>query len=264
MSFGRIAAVAAVLAGAASPLAAQDDFRWNGRVSEVRVQGIAGGVRAEVASGDRVEVVARRTGRDAREVRVEAVERNGAVTICAVYPGTQGGDGPCRGGGERRGERQGERRSVDARVEFTVRVPAGVRLEVGIVEGDVEAVGLRSPVEVATVSGDVRIATTGTARANTVNGDIDATFRAGDRGTRFNSVNGDVTLRLAGNAGARVSASTLSGEIESDFPLERADRGGRGWVNVQVGSRATATVGRGGAEIGINTVSGDIRIVRAR
>lgn len=262
-----VAAMAAVLAGAAAPAAeAQEDFRWSGRVQQVRIQGISGDVRAELASGNRVEVVARRSGRDAGRIRVEAVESGDGVTICAVYPGGGGrGDGACRGEG--RDEARGNGVRVrDARVDFVVRVPAGVRLNVGIVEGDVNATGLRSPVEVATVSGDVRLSTTGSAEANTVAGDIDAALGASEGRMRFNSVSGDVTLRLGANAGARVRANTMSGEIESDFPLDRGGRSERrnGGVNVQIGEQASGTIGRGGAQLGINTVSGDIRIVRAR
>lgn len=258
-----VAAMAAVLAGAAAPAAqAQEDFRWSERVQQVRIQGISGDVRAELASGNRVEVVARRTGRDAGRIRVEAVESGDGVTICAVYPGSGGrGDGPCRGEGRGNGVRV-----RDARVDFVVRVPAGVRLNVGIVDGDVNATGLRSPVQVATVSGDVRLSTTGSAEANTVDGDIDAAFGASEGRMRFNTVSGDVTLRLGANVGARVRANTLSGEIDSDFPLDRGGRPrrGNGGVNVQIGAQASGTIGRGGAELGINTLSGDVRIVRAR
>lgn len=266
-SFAVTAALAAAAAAPAADAQAQD-FRWSGRIAQgqtVRVQGISGGVRAEHTSGDRVEVVARRSGRDAARVEVRAVETGGGVTLCAVYPGSSTSDGPCRSSEPRSAEGRHDR--FDAQVEFTVRVPTGVRLDVGVVSGDVHAVGLRSPVEASTVSGDIRIATSSTARANTVSGDIDATFGATDgRGMSFNAVSGRITLRLAGDAGARVSANTLSGEITSDFELERGPRSDRrgGGVNVRVGRTARGVIGRGGPELGINTVSGDIRIVRAR
>jgi hypothetical protein len=261
------ALAAALAAGAASPAQAQqDDFRWSGRIAEgnqVRIQGIAGSVRAEHTGGDRVEVVARRGGRDAARMEVRTVETADGVTVCAVFAGGEEGRDRCSSRWS--GRRGGDRESFDARVDFVVRVPAGVRLNVAVVAGDVDATGLRSPVEVSAVSGDVRIATTGTARANTVSGDIDATFATGGE-MDFNSVSGDVTLRLASGAGARVSANTLSGSIESDFELERGARSGSrgGGVNVEIGRRASGTIGRGGPALGVNTVSGDIRILRAR
>jgi hypothetical protein len=264
-----IALAAAMAAGAAAPADAQqqEDFRWSGRIAQgntVRIQGISGDVRAERATGGRVEVVARRTGRDAAEVEVRAVETGDGITICAVYPGSRG-DGACNAGRGRTAENT--RRRTDAEVDFTVRLPDGVRLRVGVVNGDVSATGLRSPVDASTVAGDIRISTTGTAEANTVSGDIDATFGVRDAGEMsFNAVSGDVTLRLAPGADARVSANTLSGSIDSDFALEREPRArsSRGGVDVRIGRSASGTIGRGGPRLGINTVSGDIRIVRAR
>jgi hypothetical protein len=278
-------AIAAVLAGAAGfaatevPAAApaavearvQEDFRWSGRLAagrEIRVMGISGGVRAEHTSGDRVEVVGRRRGADASQVRIEAVETEDGVVICAIYPGSGSrgrNTGPCPSGGG-----DGRTRVRDARVDFTVRVPAGVHFAAMVVDGDVHAEGLRSPVDVATVSGDVRVSTTSTARAATVSGDIHATFGTSDgRQMAFNTVSGDVVLRLGSGVGADVRAQTLSGDITTDFDLRRrpmagGDERGRGWVNVEIGRSATGTIGRGGAELSINTVSGDIRILRAR
>ncbi|HEX2207346.1 MAG TPA: DUF4097 family beta strand repeat-containing protein, partial [Longimicrobium sp.] len=155
----------------------------------------------------------------------------------------------------------------DAQVNFTIRVPAGVRFATRIVAGDVNATGLRSPVDVATVSGDVRVSTTGTARASTVSGDVEATFAQTDgEEMEFNSVSGDVILRLAGDVGARVSAQTLSGEISSDFELRMRgeDDDDDDGFHIQIGSEAEGVIGRGGPELSINTVSGDIRIQRAR
>lgn len=263
-----VAALAAVLTAAAAGQAEgqAEDFRWSGRIAQgkqLRVQGISGDVRAELASGDRVEVVARRSGRDSERMEVRTMETADGVTVCAVFRGGEEGGDRCSTRGPRRGD--GERQSIDASVDFVVRIPAGVRLNVGVVSGDVTATGLRSPVDVSTVSGDVRIATTGTAKANSVSGDIDAAFATGGE-MSFNAVSGDVTLRLASGAGARVSANSLSGRIESDFELDRGARsdGRNGGMNIEIGRRARGTIGRGGPDLSVNTVSGDIRILRAR
>ena len=250
--------------------ATQEDFRWSGRVArgrKIEIQGIVGDVRAEVASGDQVEVVGRRSGDDADRVRIEVVEGEDGVVICAIYPSRGGSNNgrsadPCN---DDHGD--GEIDADDARVDFTVRVPAGVKFASRTVAGNVTATGLRSDVDVATVSGDVTVSTTGTARAATVSGDVTATFGETDgEEMSFATVSGDVTLRLAGNVGARVSAHTLSGDIESDFELRR-DRGyddEDDGVHVNIGSSAKGTIGRGGPELSVNTVSGDIRLERVR
>lgn len=260
---------------AAAP-ALQEDFRWSGRLARgktIEIRGIAGDVRAEATSGDQVEVVGQRRGDDAARVRIEVVEREDGVLVCAVYPtrrsDSDGGrrgrsDDPCNGDGDSQVDMDD---IDDARVNFIVRVPAGVRFESAIVAGNVYATDLRSDVEVATVSGNVRVSTTGTARASTVSGNVEATFGEmdGDE-AEFNSVSGDVILRLAGDVNADVSAHTLSGDIDSDFDLDMRgeDDDDEDGFHIQIGREASGTIGRGGPELSVNTVSGNIRLERAR
>lgn len=255
----------------------QEDFRWAGRLArgqEIEIRGIAGNVRAEPSSGDQVEVVGRRTGEGARHVRIEVVESDAGVIVCAIYPtrgrrsGNRDGDAARGRSTDRCSDNGGEGGEIDmddARVDFTVRVPAGVKFASRSVAGDVNATGLRGPVDVATVSGNVRVSTTGTARASTVSGNVEATFGETDgEEMEFNSVSGDVTLRLAGDVGARVSMHTLSGDIDSDFDLRTSDEDADDDFGVRIGSQATGTIGRGGPALSVNTVSGDIRLERAR
>jgi hypothetical protein len=277
------APVAAAQARPAERQNVQEDFRWSGRIARGRVieiAGLLGDVRAEYTSGDQVEVIGRRIGDDADRVRIEVVEKaDGDVTICTIYPVRErsrrggdddghrdtrhNGDGPCNNG--RSGNLDVDQ--DEARIDFTVRVPAGVRLAARTVDGDIEAMGLRSPVDAASVSGRVRVSTTETARAATVSGDVDATFGETDGDDMaFASVSGNVVVRLAGDVGARVEAHTLSGDIQSDFdlrmrPSSDEDHGG---LHIEIGRQATGTIGRGGPELSLNTVSGNIRLLRNR
>lgn len=270
------APLAAQPAPAAQRAATQEDFRWSGRIArgdEIEIRGLIGDVHAEPTSGDQVEVVGRRVGDEADQVRIEVVETEDGVTICTIYPVRE------RRGGERRRSRRddddpcndghsGEIAVDDARIDFTVRVPAGVRLAARTVEGDIEANGLRSPVDAASVSGDVRLSTTESARAATVSGDVDATFgETGGDDLEFASVSGNVVVRLAGDVGARVEAHTLSGDIHSDFDLRMRpgnDDDDDGGFRIEIGRQASGTIGRGGPELSLNTVSGNIRVLRSR
>ena len=256
--------------------ARQEDFRWSGRLvrgQEIEIRGIVGDVDAQPASGDQVEVVGRFTGDDARLLRVEAVERRDGVVICVIYPGQRrdGDDDDACGDGS---DYDGDLDDVDAGVNFTVRVPEGVKLAAFTVSGDIEATQLRSDVKVATVAGDVRVSTTGTASATSVSGDVEAAFGRAGEDMDFTTVSGNVVVRLAGGIGARVEAQTLTGEIESDFPGLRMgsmtdddddDEDGEGGirVNVELGRRASGTIGGGGPELKVTSVSGNIRLQRA-
>lgn len=279
----RTAAIAALTFAIASPLTAlaQSDFRWSGRLAsgqEIEIRNLNGDVRAEPSTGSEVEVVGRRSGDDVDEVEIRVVRQGDGMLICAVFPNSggswRGRDDDGDRGRDRRGDdecssrgRRSSTRSFDARIDFVVRVPAGVRLAAASVSGDVSARGLRSAVQASSVSGDVEVSTTGPAQASSVSGNVVATLgRTGGEELSFRSVSGDVTLRLPSGIDAAFEARTVSGEIESDFPVTSVgrDRGGRGWVNVRVGEHVRGTLGRGGPAVSVNTVSGDITVERTR
>ena len=279
MKHNRIAAAAALLITAAfaqSAGAQRGDFRWNGRLSsgqEIEIRNLNGDIRAEPSSGSEVEVVGRRSGDDVEDVEIRVVPDRGGVTICAVFPSTGESRSRSRGRNDDRddqcshGRRHVNKRNFDARVDFVVRVPAGVELVARTVSGDIEARGLRGTVDASSVSGDVDVSTSGRAEASSVSGNVRATLgRTGNESLRFNSVSGNVVIRLPAGIDADFRANTLSGRIESDFPINlrsREERRSR-WVDVRIGERATGTFGRGGPEISAETVSGNIRVERVR
>jgi len=258
----RAAALGAVLlAAAAAPAAsaATEDFSWEGRVAPgqtVEIKGINGGVDAAPASGDRVEVSAVKRARrsDPDSVQVKVVEHAGGVTICAVYPSTDGRQpNECRPG-------EGGHMSAnenDVSVRFTVRVPAGVRFVARTVNGDVAAEGLTGDVQATTVNGGVRLSTAGQADAETVNGSITASVGQanGDDPLTFKTVNGSIAVELPASANADLRAATVNGDIHSDFALTGPTRISR--------RSLSGSIGNGGRRLALDTVNGSIRIRQA-
>ena len=251
------------LAVAVADAGAQEPFRWSGSIARggtLEVKGISGNIRAELASGNAVEVTATKKGdRDEfDDVEVRVVKDGADLTICAVYGDTGGGD-DCEGGNVRRGLFR-RNRSIDVSVDFVVRLPAGTPLKAGLVSGDVDIAGVRSDVSASTVSGDITIATTGLAKANAVSGDLDVTMGAdGWDELDFNTVSGDITLRLPSAVNADLEFQAVSGDLTSDFEMKLTGRIGRRWP----GQPMRATLGDGGRPITLKTVSGDVRLLRA-
>lgn len=246
--------VMAVAAFAALPmLAVEGDFRWNGTLNPgqtLEIKGVNGGIRAEYATGTQIQVDARKTARrsDINSVKVEVVPHAGGVTICSVYP--DAGDRPneCRPGSEGRMNT----RDNDVKVDFTIRVPRGVRLVAKTVNGEVIATALQSEIDANTVNGKIQVATTELARASTVNGSIEAKMGAATwtGELKFSSVNGSVDLTLPTNLNADVKASTVNGGISTDFPLT---------VSGKFGPKSiTGRIGSGGQALKISTVNGGI------
>ena len=237
-----------------------NEFRWRkalaaGRVVEIK--GVNGNVRAEAApAGGEVEVVATKTGRreDPATVRVEAVEHADGVTICAVYPSRDAAKPNVCAPGE------GGRMNVqnnDVKVDFVVRVPAGVRFTGRTVNGNVDATGMGADVDASAVNGNVKITTTGMARASTVNGSVTATMGSAGWSDElsFSTVNGKIDLTFPASLSAEVNAETVNGDIMSDFPLTITGRYSKRKLN--------GTIGGGGRELHLRTVNGDVMIRRA-
>jgi len=239
--------------GLAAGAAAAEDFRWEGTLAAgqtLELKGVNGSI--EATAGDAVVVTADKRARrsDPDSVRIEVVEHAQGVTICAVYPGAGNRCEPGEGG-------KMSTRDNDVSVDFTVRVPAGVRLVGRTVNGAIEARGLESEASLQTVNGSVQLDTTGIRQAETVNGSIKAALGRGDwtGDLELRTVNGSITLTLPDGVGADVSARTVNGGIETDFPLTVKGRFG--------GRRVNGRIGDGGRGLELETVNGSIRLRKA-
>lgn len=244
---------------AALPAMAQDTWSWHKAVPAgrtVEIKGVNGDVSAVAASGNEVEVVARKTARrsDPDDVRIEVVEHDGGVTICAMYPTPRGQrENECLPGARGRSNT----RDNDVTVAFEVRVPRGVRFTGKTVNGSVRATGLGADVKANTVNGSIRVSTSGLAEAKTVNGSINVRMGRADwnDSLQFQTVNGAITIELAGDVNADVSATTVNGSLSSDWPMTMRGRWSPRHMDGKIGS--------GGRELALETVNGDIELRRA-
>jgi hypothetical protein len=236
----------------------QSDFQWQGAVAAgraIEVIGIFGNIRAEATAGSEVEVVANKHARRSNpdEVQIRMIKHEGGVTICAVYPrGEAGEPNDCQPGGG-----NSHTHNNDVRVDFTVRVPAGVRLVARTVDGDVDAVSLGGDVEACSVLGSIRISTSRYARAKTVTGSITASL--GDANwpgqVEFETVTGEITLRLPAGSNTELHAESTTGNISTEFPLTI-----QGSLNRQ---EVNGTIGNGGRKLVLKTITGPIKLLRS-
>jgi DUF4097 and DUF4098 domain-containing protein YvlB len=236
------------------------EFNWRGQLAAgrvIEVKGVNGNVRAEGTNGGAVEVVATKRARtsDPESVRVEVLEHADGVTICAVYPTPSNAkrQNSCEAGDSWHSSTN----KNDVQVDFTVRVPAGVRFSGRTVNGEVEARNIRADVKAYTVNGGVDVSTTGLARASTVNGSINVSMGRADWNgeLEFETVNGTIDLRFPEGLSADVRAETLNGNITTEFPLTV-----QGHVSRR---RLEGVIGGGGRELRLKTVNGNVEIRRA-
>jgi hypothetical protein len=221
-----------------------DVLRWDGPVAEgraFRLQGVDGSLRVGASEDGRVHLEARQSG--SANVRLDFVEDGRGVSICVETCDP-----------DSRGSR---RWRSDRRVDFVARVPAGVHFNGSMIDGGIEVDGLRSDINVATINGDVLIR------------------KSSGFAARATTIDGDVEFELMDGENADFHANTISGTIESDFPVvlgrsserppSRAGRffsGGPPGVPGVPPGILRATLGNGGPELRATTISGDIRLRR--
>jgi hypothetical protein len=257
-----LAALALTVSGLAMPATAdaqnsssRDEFRWQGQVQpgqNVEIRGVNGDINAEPSSSGQVEVTALKTAgeSDVRGVRIVVVPHAEGVTICAVYPDVPGEEpNECRPGGGRNSTRDN-----DVKVQFAVRVPAGVTFTGRTVNGGIAARDLDGRVTLNTVNGNVEIGTSSYASVKTVNGSITARLGRADWQDvlEMKTVNGSITLHLPGSVATDVNAKTVSGQILSDFPITIREAGRR--------SLKGSIGGGGGRGLALETVNGTITL----
>lgn len=155
---------------------------------------------------------------------------------------------------------------------YDVTVPAGVRLSLDAISGDVSACGARGPVEITTVSGSARVTGSGrTLSVGTVSGGVDVIDAGGD--VRASSVSGSIRIRnvpgvletesvsgsiqITGSRGDRVRGETVSGAIAFTGALAPAGRYSFGTHSGRITLRIPPTTG---ADLSADTFSGVVAV----
>jgi DUF4097 and DUF4098 domain-containing protein YvlB len=257
------ATLATTLTLPAAAGAQQADFRWDraiGAGKEVSVHNISGDIKITTSTSGKVEVVGVKHGNRQYfdRIRADVQETAAGVVVCVVYD-----DGYCddRGSHNDRGSRRGWRDGDDVSMSLEVAVPTTLLVSASNVSGDVLITGAHGNVEASTVSGDVRLEKLHAdgVRASSVSGNVDVQVDefTGKGDLVFHSVSGDITLSAPRAFDADIAMSTVSGEINSDFPLTLG--GGR-----MRRRNVEARIGNGGRRFDVSTVSGDLRIRSAR
>jgi len=240
------------------PGSAQTDFHWRGQLTTgqaLEVKGVNGDIRALPSSTTDAQVTATKAANrsDPNSVCVEVVPYGGGVTICAVYPDVPGQEpNRCEPGANS----HSHTKNNDTQVRFEVNVPVGVKFIGRTVNGNVEGNSLNADAEGYTVNGSVKLSASGLALASTVNGSLNLTMGRADwpNGAKFSTVNGGITLRLPGYLNADLHASTVNGDITSEFPIT---------VTGAVSRRnLSGTIGNGGQKLTLSTVNGGISLLR--
>jgi hypothetical protein len=156
-----------------------------------------------------------------------------------------------------------ELRDVAGRLDVST-ISGDVRLSDGNVDGasvtttsgEIQLRGVAGALDLSSISGDITVqdARDGRLTVSTTSGGLEYTGSLARGGTNtISSISGDVELRLPEDSSFSLDASTVSGELSSDFDLRDGQPSRR---------ELSGTVGEGEITLKIETTSGNISVER--
>lgn len=157
-------------------------------------------------------------------------------------------------------EQGDNRRRNAASVDYQISVPRTARLEsIEVISGRLDIENVAGGVKASCISGHFTARNlAGEAKLSNVSGSLEASFDRLDDASNITlgNVSGQIILRIPSDTNGTIKANTLSGQITNDLglPVRRGE---------YVGHDMAGQLGRGGARIRLNNVSGQIRITRA-
>jgi hypothetical protein len=240
----------------------------------LEVRDIHGRIRVEAYDGQDVEMLVDKfvsadteaEMRDAaRDVTLDTKDNAASVGVVVRYPDT----GVC---GEQHGWRHDSWPRYVVRYDFTVRVPKDTRLVLCTVNrGNVEVSRTQGDFEIRNVNGGITMNdVAGSGEATTVNGAVTASFISAPRSaSTFKTINGGVSLTLPTDVSADFYLKTLNGGLFTDFEVqpqpvnasvttEKHD----GMFVYRMSGYTTVRAGKGGPELTLESLNGDIRVLR--
>lgn len=147
-----------------------------------------------------------------------------------------------------------QRHDDGVEVEFEIHVPRATDIkDIKVVNGHILIADITGDVAASSVNGEVVGDRLGAeVHLSTVNGNVSLKSVMGHESIELSSVNGSVDISLPRKVNAKLSASTIHGDVHGELA--------HGVTHA--GNSMDAVLGTGGMRIELSTVNGDIRIRR--
>jgi hypothetical protein len=232
---------ALALSGCALPPSEREEFEKTlplRREGTFKLSNVNGSVAVESWEREEVEIRAIKTGSLVRDSLIEVTGGGDRVQVRTRLPHWFLSWG--RG---------------DTIVEYRVRVPDEVELELETVNGGVRVEDAAGRIDASTVNGAVVVRQSmGEVDAQTVNGFVDvACARVGRTGAyQLSAVNGWVALQVPEDVNGSFEGSTVNGWIRTDLPLSVS--------GALIGRNLSGRLGEGGPSFHLSTVNGSVAV----
>lgn len=159
-------------------------------------------------------------------------------------------------------------------LDFTIKVPYGNKLHLSTVNnGNISVTDPRAEIHIHNVNGSIYLEKiSGTTRANTVNGIIEATYSKNpEENCSYSTVNGDITLTFLPDLSADVTYETLNGDLYTSFDnieylahkvTTETKQTGTG-TSYKIEKKPSFRIGKGDIELEFKTINGDMIIKKS-
>lgn len=160
-------------------------------------------------------------------------------------------------------------------VDLTIKVPQRFSLKISTINnGTIEVENVNGNLEATNVNGYIHLTNiAGSAVANTVNGNLIATFKSIDSGTpmAFSTLNGNVDVTFPASVKANSKLKSDRGDIYSDFDIDvdknqsKVSRTSQsGMYQVKIDDWVYGKINGGGPEVMMKNMNGNIYIRKAK
>ena len=246
----------------------------------LEVRAITGTITVEASDSSDAEMIINKTVSADTEEELRAANSditletadNSATVGAVVRQRRQGVDEGVCGEESPNGSWHSWHRNYDVRFDFTVRVPRATHLELCTInKGDVTVKGTSGRFEIRSVNGSITMTdVAGAGEAYTVNGSINASFLSGPHAASvFKTINGRIVVTLPEHLDADLRMKTFNGGLYTDFDVQTvpikvvpAVEKHAGMSVYRSDGFTTVRVGNGGPELTLDTLNGDVRVVR--
>ncbi len=218
------------------------------------IRNVSGEIRVTAAREGALRIVAQGASDGSRPERVRIVSRavGSGLAVCALWGNATACDeGAYSPSSTSFWQRLNFRSPVS--VNFTVELPAGVKLDIRDVNGSVTVDGATSDVLVHAVNGSVRAATTsGILELKTVNGDVTGDVRGAATRILAKTVNGTVDMTGPADLAGEIEMGAVNGALTSDFAINTVGKLSK--------RKLAGRIGTGGGSVELKSVNGSVAL----
>ncbi len=155
------------------------------------------------------------------------------------------------------------------RLNFKVKVPKGVNLNIGTVnDGDIYVANTSGNfIKVNNVNGGIDLKNVeGRTKLHCINGEVNVSYsRNPDEASQYYSLNGDINITYQSALSAEISFKSMNGELFSDFDIERQyfrtnKEVARKKGKFKYESTPVVQIGKGAVQLDFETLNGNVFI----